>query len=368
MTESVWLWSRTAASNDDADGAINWAENQAPSTLNNSARSMMAALAKLLYDISGGILSTGSTNEYTIATQQGLAAHANGVLIAFRADKTSTGAATTTIDGLAVKSIYRADGTATASGDIVLGGIYMLAYSSVGATGYLLLNVNPGANAVTAGSTVTDNSIIRGDGTARGIQTSVVSIDDTTGSLYPETTDSGSLGTTSKNWSDLFLDLGAVINFDSGDVTITHSANTLTFAGASSGYAFDVAPNVAGSSVLLANSTTVAFLNVEDQAVTGGVRVTVKDLGTISSGTVTPDPGDRPHQKYVNGGAHTLAPGTNQGSYWLDITNDGSAGAITTSGWTKVAGSSFTTTNGHKFACVCHISDLGSLLSVQAMQ
>lgn len=38
---------------------------------------------------------------------------------------------------------------------------------------------------------------------------------------------------------DLLLpSTGAVINFASGDVTITHSANTLTFAGASSGYAF----------------------------------------------------------------------------------------------------------------------------------
>src|SRR3990167_2863822 len=369
MTESVTgLWSMTAADNDDADGGVNWAENQAPSSVNNSGRGMMAAIKKFANDIGGHLVSTGSTNEYTITTNQGIGAHANGVFVVFRADKTSTGAATTTIDGLAQKSIFRADGTATVSGDIVSGGIYELRYSSVGGTGYLLSNVNPVANTVTAATTVTDNSIIRGDGTGRGIQTSVVSIDDTTGSLYPETTDSGSLGTTSKNWSGLFFDFGAVINFDSGDVTITHSANTLTFAGASSGYAFDVAPNVAGSSVLLANSTTVAFLNVEDQAVTGGVRVTVKDLGTISSGTVTPDPGDRPHQKYVNGGAHTLAPGTNQGSYWLDITNDGSAGAITTSGWTKVAGSSFTTTNGHKFACVCHISDLGSLLSVQAMQ
>jgi hypothetical protein len=111
-----------------------------------------------------------------------------------------------------------------------------------------------------------------------------------------------------------------------------------------------------------------AKLDVEDQTLAGGARVTVKDLGTITTGTVTPDPGDRPHQKLVNGGAFTLAPGTNQGSYWLDITNNGPAGAITTSGWTKVVGSSFTTTYGHKFACVAHISDLGSLLSVTGMQ
>ena len=53
----------------------------------------------------------------------------------------------------------------------------------------------------------------------------------TTTALSPTTTDAMSLGTTSLNWSDLFLDSGAVINFDSGDITITHSANTLTFAG-----------------------------------------------------------------------------------------------------------------------------------------
>jgi hypothetical protein len=72
-------------------------------------------------------------------------------------------------------------------------------------------------------------------------------------------------------------------------------------------------------------------------------------------------------QHCVNGGAFTLAPGTNRGAYMLDIENNGSAGAITTSGWTKVVGS-FTTTNGHKFRCHCSIGEEGSLLSIQALQ
>lgn len=112
-----------------------------------------------------------------------------------------------------------------------------------------------------------------------------------------------------------------------------------------------------------------AKLDVADQVVTGGARVTSLSLGTISSGTVTPDPGDRPLQHYTNNGAHTLAPGSNPGSYILDITNGASAGAITTSGWTKVVGgTSLTTTNGHKFRCSCTIGNGGSLLSIQALQ
>jgi hypothetical protein len=46
MAESVFDWSTTAANNDDADSGINWSESQLPSTVNNSARGMMAAIAK----------------------------------------------------------------------------------------------------------------------------------------------------------------------------------------------------------------------------------------------------------------------------------------------------------------------------------
>lgn len=111
-----------------------------------------------------------------------------------------------------------------------------------------------------------------------------------------------------------------------------------------------------------------AKLNVEDQTLVGGARVTSKDLGTITNGTVTPDPGDRPLQHYVNNGAHSLAPGSNGGSYMLDITNGASAGAITLSGWTKTAGDAFTLTSGHKFRLHCSVGNAGSLLIVQAMQ
>lgn len=111
-----------------------------------------------------------------------------------------------------------------------------------------------------------------------------------------------------------------------------------------------------------------AKLSVEDQTVTGGARVTSKSLGSVSTGTLTLDPGDRPLQHYQNAGAHTLAPGSNTGSFLLDIENVSGAGAITVSGWTKVAGDAFTTTVGNKFRLHCSIGAGGSLIVVQAMQ
>lgn len=112
----------------------------------------------------------------------------------------------------------------------------------------------------------------------------------------------------------------------------------------------------------------IATLADENQPLTGGATVTSKDLGTQASGTLTLDMGDRPLQHYVNGGAHTLAPGSVVGACLVDITNNASAGAITISGWTHTAGDSFTTTNGDKFRCHCSVGNNGSLLVAQAMQ
>ena len=48
--------------------------------------------------------------------------------------------------------------------------------------------------------------------------------------LYPVTDDGLALGYIDNGFSDLHLASGAVINFDGGNVTLTHSTNKLTLA------------------------------------------------------------------------------------------------------------------------------------------
>ena len=50
MATGIGAWDTTAANNDDADTDINWLEGQAASTVNNSARAMMSAVATWLRD------------------------------------------------------------------------------------------------------------------------------------------------------------------------------------------------------------------------------------------------------------------------------------------------------------------------------
>jgi hypothetical protein len=95
---------------------------------------------------------------------------------------------------------------------------------------------------------------------------------------------------------------------------------------------------------------------------TAGFAHTVDNDGTQSTGTYTPDQDGGNMKRIVNGGAFTLAPPTDDCCIIVQITNNASAGAITTSGFTGVFGDAFTTTDGDDFICtIIKINGFSSL-------
>lgn len=112
-----------------------------------------------------------------------------------------------------------------------------------------------------------------------------------------------------------------------------------------------------------------ALLADVTKALTAGYTANAKDWGTIASGTVTPTVGNAVSnmQKYVNGGAHTLAPPVGDCSVVIQVTNNASAGAVTTSGFTLVDGA-FTTTDGDDFMCYITVLNGFSHLTIRPLQ
>src|SRR5262245_51651454 len=129
---SFWKWSRTASSNAAADTSINWAEGQAPSTVNDSARAMMAAAAKFRDDISGAITTGGSSTAYTVTSYQAFdtLANMNGAMIAFTPHMTSGATVTLNVDGLGPKPLRFAPGATNdlPAGTLVQGTPYVATY------------------------------------------------------------------------------------------------------------------------------------------------------------------------------------------------------------------------------------------------
>ena len=120
---SFFKWSKTANNNASADGTINWAEGQAPSTVNNSARAMMAAAAKYRDDIAG-VTTGGTATAYTVASNQVFDSlvSLDGKIVAFVPHVTSgAGPVTLNVDGLGAKALRSSPGVELAAGHPDLG-------------------------------------------------------------------------------------------------------------------------------------------------------------------------------------------------------------------------------------------------------
>lgn len=114
----------------------------------------------------------------------------------------------------------------------------------------------------------------------------------TTPSVLASSNDSGALGASGTAFSDLFLASGGTINWNAGDVIITHAANSLAFSGASNGYTFDagVLPSANDAAALGAAATSWSDLFLASGALIGFANGNV--VLTHSSGILTVSTGD----------------------------------------------------------------------------
>lgn len=129
-TQGAILWSKTAADNDNSDSTVNWAEGQAPSTVNNSARAEMASFARWRDDVSGTLSTGGTSTAYTVTTNAtfNTEAEMDGAMITVRIGTTNGASVTLAADGLTARAINTATSTAVGAGALVAGSVHTLTF------------------------------------------------------------------------------------------------------------------------------------------------------------------------------------------------------------------------------------------------
>lgn len=106
------------------------------------------------------------------------------------------------------------------------------------------------------------------------------------------------------------------------------------------------------------------------QTTTGGFKFTPYNIGTISSGTLTPNPFNQNYQYYTNNGAHTLAAPTSDCAIDVLMTNGASAVNPSFSGFTvgAVVGDPLNPTVNNKFLISIRRINSIATYTVKALQ
>ena len=114
--------------------------------------------------------------------------------------------------------------------------------------------------------------------------------------LQPTTNDGVALGTGSLMWSDAFLASGSVLNFNNGNMTVTHSNTVLTVAGGTLATAALTTSTIVASGIIKTDDTTAATtiadgslqtdggLSVTFDAVIGDDLILISDAAKLSLG------------------------------------------------------------------------------------
>lgn len=157
MATGAQVWSQVAATNATIDTNINFAEGQAPSSLNDSNRAGMASVARWISDNNCTLVTSGSTTALTLATNQIEAALTAGYTVRFQFGTGAAAAATLAVDGLSAVPLQNIPGTNLSGTEYSSGAYGSFTYSSTG-TGQWISNTytNPlGVSTIFAGAGAT---------------------------------------------------------------------------------------------------------------------------------------------------------------------------------------------------------------------
>ena len=124
-------WSVTAASNNSA-APNGWPEGMAYSSVNNSAREVMAVIARWHKDTNGTLTTAGSSTVYTLTSNRSISAYADGLEFAFKIHTNSGSNATLNVDSVGAIDLYEQNGSQVDSSDLVSGRFYRAIYDSTG--------------------------------------------------------------------------------------------------------------------------------------------------------------------------------------------------------------------------------------------
>jgi len=140
-TAALWQWSATPATNTTADPSVNWAIGMPPSAVGPSMRAMMSRTAEWRDDISGSLLTAGSSSAYSVTTNQAAAGNGicgagtvptDGQMIAITPHVANAASAQITVDGCQSLGICSNFGVAVPANVMTALTPYALKFSSSG--------------------------------------------------------------------------------------------------------------------------------------------------------------------------------------------------------------------------------------------
>jgi len=289
-------------------------------TTNSSEKILFSKNSNFLGNVSGSVVSTGSFGHGYFDGYVGVGTKSPGEILTVHGNISSSGTITAATldadavtDGLAAAIVAEIDNdeipiaklaedavTVTAGTGLTGGGSITLGGSgTVNVIGGDGITANANDMAITAAQTTItsiyntslkigrDSTDLIDFATADNVIGFRVGNNDemklTTTALQPATSNGLALGASNRQWSDLFLAEGAVINFDNGDVTITQTGNKLAIAGGD-GTSFvghiTASGNISSSGTLIANGITLPDNAISGDKVEGGTiaAITITDL------------------------------------------------------------------------------------------